>query len=156
MKRPWPQRRHQPWITCRLWRVFVVLGVICGRVSTAPLRLWHTIYSWSEGDINSWVDPKYQKQATLAVGQQDFPVVQWLRICLPGQETWVSSLVWEDPTCRGATKSMCHNYWTHMQQQRSKAAKNQYIKLKEKSWGGHGNSCTPSDEKQPLPFHIWN
>lgn len=23
----------------------------------------HTVYSWSEGDINSWVDPKYQKQA---------------------------------------------------------------------------------------------
>ena len=26
-------------------------------------------------------------------------VVQWLRICLSVQETWVQSLVWEDPTC---------------------------------------------------------
>ena len=26
------------------------------------------------------------------------------------QETWVQSLVWEDPTCHGATKPVCHNY----------------------------------------------
>ena len=26
-------------------------------------------------------------------------VIQWLRICLPMQGTWVQSLVWEDPTC---------------------------------------------------------
>ena len=31
-------------------------------------------------------------------------VVQWLRICLPMQETWVQSLVWEDSTCRGTMK----------------------------------------------------
>ena len=31
-------------------------------------------------------------------------VVQWLRI-LPGP-----GRVWEDPTCRRATKPMCHNY----------------------------------------------
>ena len=38
-------------------------------------------------------------------------VAQWLRICLPMQGTWVWALVWEDPTCRGATKPVCHNYW---------------------------------------------
>ena len=38
-------------------------------------------------------------------------VVQWLIIHLPMQETQVSSLVWEDSTCPGATKPMCHNYW---------------------------------------------
>ena len=37
-------------------------------------------------------------------------VAQWLRICLPVQGTWVRSLVREDPTCRGATKPVCHNY----------------------------------------------
>ena len=37
-------------------------------------------------------------------------VVQWLRICLPMQETRVRSLVWEDPTCHRATKPVCHNY----------------------------------------------
>ena len=37
-------------------------------------------------------------------------VVQWLRIRLPMQGTRVRALVREDPTCRGATKPVCHNY----------------------------------------------
>ena len=37
-------------------------------------------------------------------------VVQWLRICLSMQGTCVPSLVWEYPTCHGATKPACHNY----------------------------------------------
>ena len=36
-------------------------------------------------------------------------VVQWLRICLPMQGTQVRALVWEDPTCHGATRPMSHN-----------------------------------------------
>ena len=36
--------------------------------------------------------------------------VQWLRICLPMQGTRVQALVWKDPTCRGATKPVRHNY----------------------------------------------
>ena len=36
-------------------------------------------------------------------------VVQWLRICLLMQGTWVRALVWEDPTCRGATRPVSHN-----------------------------------------------
>ena len=35
-------------------------------------------------------------------------MVQWLRICLPMQGTWVRALVWEDPTCRGATRPVSH------------------------------------------------
>ena len=38
-------------------------------------------------------------------------LVQWLRICLPIQGTWVPSLVWEDPTGHRTTKSVCPNYW---------------------------------------------
>ena len=38
-------------------------------------------------------------------------VAQWLRIRLPMQGTRVWALVREDPTCRGATKPVCHNYW---------------------------------------------
>ena len=38
-------------------------------------------------------------------------VVQWLRICLPMQWTWVRALVQEHPTCHGATKPVRHNYW---------------------------------------------
>ena len=37
-------------------------------------------------------------------------VVQWLRICLPMQGTWVRALVWEDPTCRGVTRPVSNNY----------------------------------------------
>ena len=36
-------------------------------------------------------------------------VAQWLRICLPMQGTRVRALVWEDPTCRRATKPVSHN-----------------------------------------------
>ena len=37
-------------------------------------------------------------------------MAQWLRIRLPMQGTRVQSLLWEDPTCCGATKPV-HNYW---------------------------------------------
>ena len=37
-------------------------------------------------------------------------VAQWLGIRLPMQGTLVQALVWEDPTCHGATKPMRHNY----------------------------------------------
>ena len=38
-------------------------------------------------------------------------VVQWLRIHPPMQRTQVRALVREDPTCRGTTKPVSHNYW---------------------------------------------
>ena len=38
-------------------------------------------------------------------------VVQWLRIRLATQGTPVQSLVWEDPTCGGATKPVHQNDW---------------------------------------------
>ena len=40
-------------------------------------------------------------------------VVQWLRICLPMQQTWVWSLVWEDSTYHGTTQPVCYNYWAY-------------------------------------------
>ena len=38
-------------------------------------------------------------------------VAQWLGVCLRVQGTRVRALVWEDPTCRGATGPVSHNYW---------------------------------------------
>ena len=38
-------------------------------------------------------------------------VAQCLRIHLLMQGTWVRALVQEDPTCRRATKPVCHNCW---------------------------------------------
>ena len=40
----------------------------------------------------------------------DFPGGTVVKNPLPMQKTWVQALVWEDPTCHGATKPMCHNY----------------------------------------------
>ena len=37
-------------------------------------------------------------------------VAQWLRIRVPMQGTRVQALVQEDPTCRRATKPVCHSY----------------------------------------------
>ena len=37
-------------------------------------------------------------------------VAQWLRVCLLMQGTRVRALVWEDPTCGGATRPVSHNY----------------------------------------------
>ena len=38
-------------------------------------------------------------------------VAQWLGVCLPMQGRRVRALVWEDPTCPGATRPVSHNYW---------------------------------------------
>ena len=35
-------------------------------------------------------------------------MIQWLRICLPIQGKRIQSLVWDDPTCRRATKPVHH------------------------------------------------
>ena len=43
-------------------------------------------------------------------------VAQWLRIHLPMQGTRGRALVQEDPTCRGATKPVRHNYWGRVPQ----------------------------------------
>ena len=40
-------------------------------------------------------------------------VAQRLRIRLPMQGTRVRALVWEDPTYRGATRPVRHNYWAY-------------------------------------------
>ena len=47
-------------------------------------------------------------------------VAQWWRIHLPMQETWVWSLIWEDPTCRRATKPLHCSYWVCAQGQELK------------------------------------
>ena len=55
--------------------------------------------------------------STQALSEKSFRaslVVQWLRICLLMQGTRVRALVWEDPTCRGATRPVSRNYWACM------------------------------------------
>ena len=60
-----------------------------------------------------------------------FLVVQWLRIRLWMQETWVRSLVQEDFTWCEAAEPMCHSYW----RAHTKARSPQQEKLPQ--WGAH-------------------
>ena len=78
---------------------------------------WEVVWEWEEGQEkagpedqdgvgckNVGAAPGVKKGARASL------VVQWLRIRLPMQGTRVRALVREDPTCRGATKLVHHNY----------------------------------------------
>ena len=65
----------------------------------------------SDIDVNNSVEEALLKLKLKKLAQVGASLVaQWLRICLPMQGTWVRALVWEDPTCRGATGPVSHNY----------------------------------------------
>ena len=69
------------------------------------------------GEAQGWDDDKAQGapagSTSVAGSRRERPraslVAQWLRVCLLMQGTRVRALVWEDPTCRGATGPMGHN-----------------------------------------------
>ena len=77
--------------------VFMLLGVFCIPGSV----LWYLSYILENSE------PSLLQILLLGASL----VAQWLRIRLPVQGTRVWSLVREDPTCRGATKPVRHNYW---------------------------------------------
>ena len=52
----------------------------------------------------------FQGPRLLKNKSKTFLVVQWLRICLPMQRTWIRSLVPEDASCCGTTIPMCYSY----------------------------------------------
>ena len=85
--------------------------------------------------------------------QQTSLVVQWLKIHLPMQETWVQSLVQEDSTCHGKTKPQSHIHWAH--------APRTYTLQQEKlpQWKAHAlqleKACT-SNEDPVQPKKIIN
>ena len=56
------------------------------------------------------LDINYRKISVKNTNTGASLVAQWLRICLPMQGTRVRALVWEDPTCHGATGPVSHNY----------------------------------------------
>ena len=66
-----------------------------------------------EGKMENWICRGKFLQFKIKVNKKCRAslVVQWLRICLPMQGTWVQFLVWEDPTCCGAMKPMCQSHW---------------------------------------------
>ena len=77
---------------------------LCTTVTFSPRR---SEKSWlKEARLGSQIDRTFKNSTS-----GTFLVVQWLRVHLPMQGTWVRALVREDPTCRGATKPVCHSCW---------------------------------------------
>ena len=73
-------------------------------------------------------------------------VVQWLRIRLPRQGTRVRALVREDPTCRGATKPVSHNYWACALEP---ASHNYWSPRATTTEARAPRACAPQQEKPP-------
>ena len=88
---------------------FLNLGIIFYRSSQIGFTRVEIIYRFLICLKKYYINLYLQRQSREYLGTSQ--VVQWLRIRLPVQGTWVQTLVWEDSTCCGAAKPMCHNYW---------------------------------------------
>ena len=73
-------------------------------------------------------------------------VAQWLRTRLPMQETWVRALLWEAPTCCGATKPVHHNYWACAPEP---ASHNYWACAPQLLKPTCSRACAPQQEKPP-------
>ena len=95
-------------ISVLAWFGQVLLRVL-ENISYDHSRCWFCSFPFSR----QWVVKAREHAALAAVTHQGKTslVVQWFRISLPIQGTWVWFLVQGDPTCCRATKPMCHNYW---------------------------------------------
>ena len=90
-------------------------------ILACPLYRWDSLgFSITESsplsDITqSRANPHFLRSSPKLPNQNLNPgaslVVQWLGVRLPMWGTRVRALVWEDPTCRGATRPVRHNYW---------------------------------------------
>ena len=69
-----------------------------------PFKKIHTI-------VKQLYSNKDVKKKKIKKAQRASLVAQRLRVCLPMQGTRVRALVWEDATCRRATRPVSHNCW---------------------------------------------
>ena len=98
---------HHPykWRSCRC-NLFAVCVTWIGNMnfSHTLLHLFFFLFFF----FQQWI-------LEISPNEKEFPgislVAQWLGISPPTKGTWVRALVQEDPTCRIATKPVCHNYW---------------------------------------------
>ena len=102
------------WLYCLIYWI-LSLSCISGINHTGTWKKkankTHT-YTHSKNQIITWLKKGSSPQKTQNRTTRASLVVQWLRIHLPMQETWVQALVQEDPTCHRATKPVHHNYWS--------------------------------------------
>ena len=103
----WPQYNHMT-LGCK------ATALLNSSMSKGPR--WHTKGLirrwWFHLSSSFWSEESHPLILKIAkVDDRASLVAQWLRIRLPMQGTWVPALVREDPTCRGATKPVCHKYW---------------------------------------------
>ena len=79
------------------------------QLGDAYVPRWFLVIGKSTGSSGSL--PEVKKTQNCKKSSWTSLVAQWLRICLPMQGTRIRALLWEDPTCHGATNPVCHNYW---------------------------------------------
>ena len=81
-----------------------------GREMGGGFRMGNTCKSMAESCQCMAKTTKYYKAVSLQLTKINKKKKK-RRICLAMQGTLVLSLVQEDPTCHGATRPVCHNYW---------------------------------------------
>ena len=84
-----------------------------GKIKKIQIEEWTVHQGKPEKNVNDYTElicfriTHYKRQPS------EIPlVVQWLRICLPMQGSWVQSLAQKDPTCLRAAEPVSHNYGT--------------------------------------------
>ena len=112
---PW-SIQHQEWtLNYSLWvTIMCQCRFILGKKGTALLSgVDEAVHVWGRWVCRKslYLPLRFITSLKLLWKIKSSLVAQWLRICLPMQGTRVRALVQEDPTCRGATKPVRHNYW---------------------------------------------
>ena len=83
---------------------------MCASAHTHMLTCWRETENKHIYKLISESDKCHEKNKTKVDREGTSLVAQWLGIRLPMQGTRVRALAQEDPTCRGATKPVRHNY----------------------------------------------
>ena len=104
------QSAHQSWILLPVkWRTcFPFIIKLYGLVAKTTCFGVNGIWVWFE---TNYLNSLRVHFLLFKMGVWASLVVQWLRICLPMRGTRVRALVWEDPTCCGATRPVSHSCW---------------------------------------------
>ena len=100
------------------WWILNKLGVLLGRVKMEMIlgysvRKMFTKVHHKCNDLKCALAETIRNKAW-KVREKTSLIVQWIRIRLPMQGTWVQSLVQEDSTCFGAIKPVHHICWPHV------------------------------------------